>query len=66
MKTYKVGIWEEMGAYVYIQAKSPKQAENLVNEGLEENGIEYFRENDIYTDVTHREINIIEKPELSK
>jgi hypothetical protein len=70
MNTYKVGIFEETGGYVYIKAKNKKDARFKVEEGLEEDGINYFNsepeEGTYKLDITHFKTEIIEEPKISK
>lgn len=59
LKTYKVGVWEEQGGYVYIQAKSQAKAEEIAMEALEENGMESETLQQAGLDITHRDIHLV-------
>ena len=59
LKKFKVGIWEETGGFTIIEAKNEKEAEEKAQYGLEEDGINYFK--DFRT--THRSIYIVNSPE---
>ena len=59
MKTYRVGIWEEQGGYVNIQAKSKEDAIEKVEELLASDGVNAFDD----FDVTHRNTDITDEPE---
>lgn len=63
MKTYKVGIYEEQGGYVYIQAKNQKDADEKVKSMVDEVGIEELKNDycqDIdEIDITYRAVNFI-------
>ncbi len=60
MPKYKVGVWEEQGGYIYIEAKNKIAAAKKADQYLEDNGI------GDEVDVTHRDYHIISEPEIAK
>ena len=56
MNTYKIGMYEEVGGYVYIQAENEKEAKKIASEGLVHYSIQDFQ--DFCT--TNREWDIID------
>ena len=56
MKTFKMGIFETVGGYVEIKAKTQKHAKTLAQEILDEHGVCGF--DDFRS--THRECDIID------
>jgi hypothetical protein len=60
MPKYKVGVWEEQGGYLIIEAKTKAEASKKAYSYLEDNGIGEE------VDTTHRNFEVISTPELLK
>jgi len=58
MKNYRVGIFEEQGGYITIQAENEEEAEERVIEGLGIDGVNFFKD----FDCTHRNTEITDSP----
>ncbi len=56
MNIYRIGIFEEIGGYVTISANNKKEAENKVDEILENDGVAGFQD----FDTTHRDVSIVD------
>ena len=54
MKTYKIGVFEEQSGYMLVKAESEKEAEEIVEDVLNRDGI-----NSENTDIKHREFNVL-------
>ena len=59
MKTFRIGMLEDIGGYTWIQAKTKEEAKKKVRKILEDYGIDGFEG----FDMTHREVNITEVEE---
>jgi hypothetical protein len=60
MKTYKIGVFEEIGGYIEIKANTRKQAEKIALQYGEEYGLLYCGDNAKKIDITHRDITIVD------
>lgn len=60
MPKFKVGVWEEQGGFMYIEAKNKAEASKKAEAYLEESGIGEE------VDTTHRSYEVISTPELYK
>ncbi len=56
LKTFKIGIWEEVGGYVEIKAETEEAAKAIVQEKLDDHGVSAFPD----FDTTHRDCNIVD------
>ena len=54
MKTFKIGVSEEIGGYVTIKARTKAKAEKIVKEIVEYNGLDGVKG----VDITHRDVVI--------
>ena len=57
MKKYQVGVYEERGGYMIVEAKNKKEAEKIVFDHVTEDGFVLGKH--ITIDTTHREVNTI-------
>jgi hypothetical protein len=55
-KTFRIGIWESVGGYVFIEAATQDEAEAIAQTTLDDAGVGGFSD----FDGTHRECNIID------
>lgn len=63
MKTFRIGVFEEIGGYIEVKAKTRKQAEKEVLEYAENYGLsycEYYGIKSKKVDITHRDVNIVD------
>jgi hypothetical protein len=60
LKTFRIGIWEAIGGYVEIEAKTQEEAEAIAQATLDEDGTCGFPD----LDITHRECNLIDCEEV--
>lgn len=56
MKTFRVGIWEEAGGYINIEAKTADEAWDIAQATLDEHRIDGFPD----FAVSHRDCHIID------
>ena len=59
MTKYRVGIFEEQGGYIIVDAKNENEARELANTFVEEFGISSDE-----VDITHRDTYIVDEPEV--
>lgn len=61
LKEFRIGVFEEMGAFLTIKASTQKKAEEIAKEQLEMYGIDYDNliKGVTYIDVTHRDTFLI-------
>jgi hypothetical protein len=56
MNTFRIGIWEEIGGYVTINAETEEEAEAIAQATLDEDGAPGFPD----LDITHRGCEIVD------
>ena len=57
-RLYKIGVWEEQGGYVWIEAKTRVEAKKVAIGLLDEYGITHIPQ-EFAVEVTHRETELV-------
>ena len=60
MKTFRIGLYEEVGGYVEIEAKNKEEARAKAQQILDDDGVEGFKD----FDSTHRDTTVLDVEEV--
>ncbi len=65
-KKFKVQLWEEIGGYAFIEAKTAKEAREKAEALLEDEGTEGFDNKENIFETTHRETDVLDVEEIEE